>query len=204
MPLANTALGAYRNGSRIRRVYRGSTLLIGRTNPVVNPRFIGLSGWTGSGTGAVFSNPSDGGILRGRIAATVNNTAIAINGTAAAPVTPGQPLTVQALLRGTPGRVAQLRVTWTGATATLGPNVTVLSATTEQLASLSTTVPVGATAARADVRFFDAGILAGHYLEVRSVMLDRNTGAVRAYRDGTFPGWGWDGAADASVSSGWN
>lgn len=191
-----------------------SPTITGRINYVANPSLeTNSTGWTASGALAVLTRPTTGGWVGsafGRMTAGTATTLMAATNTGSVfPVTAGESFAFSAYVRGTVGRTASLRATWTGATATSGSTASVGSLTAWQRLSHTGTVPVGATAVRIDVVLAATGGLVGDVLDFDGVLAERGTSVVDTYFDGSTLSTSvgavrtsnmWQSTADASAS----
>lgn len=208
--------GAHGSGSGTAAVVISTTgqsdTVVTRINQVTNPSFeVNTTGWTASGTGAVLSRQATGGlygVAHARLTAGTAATAMSANANVF-PVVAGEQFAASASVRGTVGRTVNIRITWTGASATSATTTTVGSLTAWQTLTYTGTVPVGATAARVDVLLAATGGLVGDVLDIDGVMYERGTNVAGTYFDGsTLPtsvaavrtANMWQGSANASPS----
>lgn len=184
-----------------------------RTNYAPDPNVDNLSQWTASGgatapTFVTVLGPAGAvrGASFGRLTAQTAATAYEARSVQTFPVVAGENYAFSAYVRGTTSRNAQLRITWTGATATSGTSTAVASTTAWQRLSMTGAVPVGATAARLDIVGVATSVVVGNLIEFDGLLYERGTTTVGTYFDGsTIYADGrratWAGTEDASASS---
>lgn len=173
------------------------------SNYVLNPTFTpGLSGYAGGA--ATITHRTDGGAFGpnyARATGNVANNAMALNGPANIPVTPGEPFAASVYMRSPHGvRSGYVRVSWTGAAASTG--VPVLIPATWQRFTLTGIVPAGATLARLDA--WASGGASGQTMDVdafqyekRSTVGDFVAGDMTNTDDHLYA---WSGSVGASIS----
>jgi hypothetical protein len=168
------------------------------SNLVSNPTFdTNTTGWAAAGTAVpTLAWQSTGGSASPGFArlTSTGTTAMSLNASATFAVTAGDLFAVQAMLRGTVGRFAHIRLTWTGASATQATAVALTSTTVWQQYTYTGTVPAGATAVRVDL-LVDATIASGNVLDVDAVQYTPGTNTVRPFPqdfDSIFAGLTWD------------
>lgn len=188
-----------------------SASLATRVNHVVNPSFeVNTSTWTTSGAPTLTRPVSGGytGLAHARMTATAATTLFSLNGTAF-PVTVGEQIAVSSYVRGTVGRLAQMRITYTGASAVTSTAVALASTSAWQQISYTGVVPAGATAARVDVVMTATSVAIGNILDVDAVLAERGTLTVGTPFDGSTAATSvnnvrtlsmWQGTAHASAS----
>jgi hypothetical protein len=182
-----------------------------RINQSTNSSFeVDTSGWTTSGSPTV-SRPLTGGFAGSahlRLTATAATTLLSANGTSFV-VTPGEQVAMSSYVRGTVGRLVQMRVTYTGASAVTSTTAALVSTSAWQRIFYTGTVPVGATAARVDVVMTAASVAVGNVLDIDAVLAERGTAGISTYFDGSTPNTSvanirtyntWQGATHNSAS----
>jgi hypothetical protein len=224
VPLLNTALGGYMRGQRIRRIYKGDQVMIpGRINRATNGSVeVDLTKWGSYGTPtAVHSTEWAAAGSRSR---KITTTAAAEQGNIyleAAPAAGIAPLDVVTLavtlMRPTSGTVTVGgRGTYAGTPSVISnagfgaggvKNVT-LTAGVPQRVVLTFTIPALQVTQTALNQFglqtyLPSTAPIGTVLYADALTIEKGA-TDGGFRDGASPGWGWDGAANASMSSGWN
>ena len=138
------------------------------------PTLVTVSGPAGAVRGATF----------GRLTAQTAAVQYEARALATFPVVAGEGYAFSAYVRGTTSRNAQLRLTWTGATATSGTSTAVGSLTAWQRLSMTGTVPAGATAVRLDIIGVATSVVIGNLIEFDGLLYERGTTTVGTYFDG--------------------
>jgi hypothetical protein len=192
-----------------------SGTVIVATNSVVNPNFeTNSTGYVVGGAAASLLRQQDttnpplpGRTWHARIQ-TNATTAASISSSVTYAVVAAEKYHAEFKLRGTPGEVIVLRITWTGATATTTSNQTIASATAWQTVVFDGVVPAGATAARIDLLRSSGGT--GSVIDMSCAQYLRNVGARLpvGYFDGGIEEFSdtdvttaWTGTANASSST---
>lgn len=182
-----------------------------RVNRIPNPSFTNdLTGWSTTGAPTLSRQITGGfsGPAHARLVATAATTSFSLNDTDF-PVVVGESIAVSAYVRGTVGRMAQMRITYTGASAVTSTAVALASTSTWQRISYTGVVPAGATAARVDVVMAATSVAIGNVLDVDAVLAERGTATVGIYFDGSTASTsvgstrtrnGWQASPDASAS----
>lgn len=179
-----------------------------RTNYVIDPNVVAPLNWASLGSATISSQTGSGAVAGntfGRAVATVAATAYGTNATATFPVVAGEGFALSGYVRGTTARNIQLRITWTGATASSNTAVTIASTTAWQRLTYTGTVPAGATAARVDLVAAATSVAIGNLFEWDNVMYERGTTTVGGYFDGSTVYTdgrvsSWTGVANSSSS----
>lgn len=180
-----------------------------RTNWVIDPNVVAPLNWAGANSPTVTSQIGAGAVSGntfGRVVATVAAAAYGVTSSSTFPVVAGESFALSGYVRGTTGRNIQLRITWTGATATSNTAVNIASTTSWQRLTYTGTVPAGATAARVDIIAAATSVVVGNLFEFDNVMYERGTTTVGSYFDGSYRFAdgrvaAWTGAANSSAST---
>lgn len=180
-----------------------------RTNWVIDPNVVAPLNWASLGSATISSQTGAGAVSGntfGRAVATLAAAAYGTNATATFPVVAGETFALSGYVRGTTGRNIQMRITWTGATATSNTAVNIASTTAWQRLTYTGTVPAGATAARVDFVAASTSVVVGNLFEWDNVMYERGTTTVGTYFDGSYRFAdgrvaAWTGAANSSAST---
>lgn len=110
-----------------------------------------------------------------------STSAMSVDGTGSSfAVVAGESFAFSSWVRGTVGKLVQIRATWTGASATTSTLTALASASAWQQISLTGTVPTGATSVRVDVRMdISGGIVSGiTTLDVDDQLFERGTATI--------------------------
>jgi hypothetical protein len=225
VPLLNTALGGYMRGQRIRRIYKGDQPMIpGRINRATNGSIeVDLSKWGNyaSPTAIATTEWAAAGTRSRKI--TTNAAAeqghTYIEPAPAVGIAPGDVVTVAlTLMRPTTSGTVTVggRGTYTGTPSVIsnggfgagGIKTVTLQAGVPQRVVLTFTIPALQASQTALTgigvqAYLPSTVPIGTVLYADAVMLEKGA-TDGTFRDGTAPGWGWDGAANASAASGWN
>lgn len=183
-----------------------------RTNWIFDPNATSVSAWVAGGATVptVSAITRQAGAVAGfnyiRITANLAASAYSANAASTFPVVAGEAFAASVYVRGTTSRSAQIRVTWTGATATTGTLTAIASSTAWQRLTYTGTVPVGATAARVDVLAAATSVAVGNYVEFDGLLFERGTSTVGVYFDGSAlytdgRAVSWSAAANNSAST---
>lgn len=187
------AHGSATGTAGVRLIEDGETdSIVYRYNKAVNDSFnTNTVGWIGTGSlTPTVSRQATGGRNNGayiQVISTGTSTYVLSSvGSGIIPVVAGNQFAFSAYVRGTVGRSVQLRITWTGATATAASATTLLSSTAwTQRLSFTGTVPTGATFAQLD--FVSATPVVGSKLEVDDVLFETGTTTIGTHFNGSNP-----------------